>query len=126
MRISDWSSDVCSSDLCLAGGEIADIPFVDVNAVLVLELPRRVIVAAVGGGDRVAGLLHRYRDGCAAPARPPGHHRHARHPPPPLPPASPSPVPAASPALQAWKHRTCPSPPPTPALTCKQPAKPPT
>src|SRR3546814_8813405 len=34
-------------DACLAGGEIADIPFVDGNAVLVLELPRRVIVAAV-------------------------------------------------------------------------------
>src|SRR3546814_20965595 len=37
MRISDWSSDVCSSDLCLAGEPVIEQDRLDVLAFLALE-----------------------------------------------------------------------------------------
>src|SRR3546814_18620832 len=63
MRISDWSSDVCSSDLYvrLVGGN-AEHAVAEDAAVLVQD-PRRVIGAqavaedAVGPRDRVCALL---------------------------------------------------------------------
>src|SRR3546814_2923842 len=57
MRISDWSSDVCSSDLILrAGGErAADIrPLVRLNVSVVVGEGERMEAGSHGGGGRIA------------------------------------------------------------------------
>ena len=55
------------------------VPFVDVDAGLGLELLRRLVVAAVVGGDLVACGLERLRDRLADAARSTRHHRNACH-----------------------------------------------
>src|SRR3546814_20858161 len=55
MRISDWSSDVCSSDLQRRAGALVDHHYVrrraDLPAVAVVEVAQRLLVHEV---DRVA------------------------------------------------------------------------
>ena len=75
-------------DLLEAGGAGlvgGDVPLVDRDAGLGLELLRRLVVAAVVGGDLVAGGLQRLRDRRADPARSARHHRNACHAIPPWP-----------------------------------------
>ena len=59
-----------------------NVPFVDRDAGLGLEFLRRLIVAAVIGGNLVAGRLQRLRDRRADTARAARHHRYACHTPP--------------------------------------------
>ena len=69
-------------DLLEAGGagvEGRDVPLVDGDAGLGLELLRRLVIAGVVGRDLVAGRLQRLRDRRADAARSARHHRNACH-----------------------------------------------
>src|SRR3546814_18227631 len=80
MRISDWSSDVCSSDLarrrgrCPGGGIIAALDARDVEQIIEIDSrPRRRILHRVehGGGDAAGALglvdcVHGFGSACSA------------------------------------------------------------
>ena len=62
-----------------AGVEGRNVPFVDVDAGFGLEFLRRLVVAAVIGGNRIAGGLERLADGGANAARTPSDQCNAGH-----------------------------------------------
>ena len=62
-----------------AGVEIADVPLVDVDAGLGLELGRRFVVAVIGRRDLVAGGRQRFGDRRADAARAAGDDCHSAH-----------------------------------------------
>src|SRR3546814_8245079 len=62
MRISDWSSDVCSSDLVQAGLVIAHVPFERRYAGLLGKGLRLGVVAGIVCGDREPHVLERQAD----------------------------------------------------------------
>src|SRR3546814_1286640 len=53
MRISDWSSDVCSSDLLVLLGPAVDLAAEIIAGLAVIGQPRRLDVDAVQRGERV-------------------------------------------------------------------------
>src|SRR3546814_3667061 len=65
MRISDWSSDVCSSDLLRTGFGNEVAPFISDEAVTVEDLP--ILLANTVGGDDRHDVRHGVAQHGAAP-----------------------------------------------------------
>src|SRR3546814_13807180 len=83
MRISDWSSDVCSSDLFLAGDRLVAVLVIAVEAALLALLLARLRRGGRRGGDPFARCGCRsWRDDAVARARafiaPEQHRKHSQ------------------------------------------------
>src|SRR3546814_11727184 len=83
MRISDWSSDVCSSDLFLAGDRLVAVLVIAVEAALLALLLARLRRGGRRGGDPFARCGRRsWRDDAVARARafiaPEQHRKHSQ------------------------------------------------
>jgi len=58
---------------------VRNVPFIDRNAGVGLELLGRQIIPMIGRGNLLPRLLQGIADSRANPARPPAHNRHSRH-----------------------------------------------
>src|SRR3546814_4356574 len=62
MRISDWSADVCASDLTEGKCRNADVAATDIDGLLALARDEGVALTVVGPeGPLVAGIVDRFR-----------------------------------------------------------------
>src|SRR3546814_12615973 len=62
MRISDWSADVCASDLTEGKCRNADVAATDIDGLLALARDEGVALTVVGPeGPPVAGIVDRFR-----------------------------------------------------------------
>src|SRR3546814_14314410 len=107
MRISDWSSDVCSSDLFLAGDRLVAVLVIAVEAALLALLLARLRRGGRRGGDPFARCGRRsWRDDAVARARafiaPEQHRKHSQGPRKP----APNPPPDHLPPLQHPRTET--------------------
>src|SRR3546814_2093623 len=73
MRISDWSSDVCSSDLPVERRRIGEI-----IAVVMRDGDIDLLARVIGGGEQRLAVLDRQRHGAADEVEPGVAHQRAR------------------------------------------------